>query len=129
MEKTTEPGTVRVGAYFNASEFKVSDAAHLPGLGALALFMLDPLRKRFGPATIHSGYRSASYNSKVGGAPDSRHVYDRHPLTPAADVSFANGTPSQWSKLARELAFIYGFGGVGTYGTHVHVDLGPRRVW
>jgi zinc D-Ala-D-Ala carboxypeptidase len=119
----------RVGAFFTAGEFGTSDVDHLPGLGALCMMFLDPLRLCFGAATIHSGFRSAQKNAAVGGAKQSRHLYDDRPLTPAADVSFELGTPSEWSKVARDLAFGYGLGGIGTYATHLHVDLGPRRIW
>jgi len=130
MTKTATPkAELRVGAHFVAGEFGTSDPAHFPGIGALCALFLDELRARFGACTVHSGYRDATRNAKVGGAPDSRHVYDKRPLTPAVDVSFAKGTPGEWSKAARELAFAHGRGGVGTYATHLHIDLGPRRIW
>lgn len=119
----------RVGVHFTAGEFGTGNADHLPGLGALCALFLDPMRQAFGPCTVHSGYRSAARNKAVGGAPESHHVYEKRPFAVAADVSFARGTPNEWGKRARELAYQHGRGGVGTYATHVHVDLGPRRTW
>lgn len=122
-------GKVDVGRYFSAAELDVQELAHLPGVGALCAMFLDPMREQFGTCTVHSGYRSKAKNAAVAGAPQSHHLYDERELSPAADVSFARGTPIQWAKFARELAFKYGRGGVGTYPTHVHVDLGRRRTW
>ena len=122
-------GMIRVGDFFVAREFGAVEPYELPGLGALCALFLDPLRVKFGRCTVHSGKRSEVKNAEVGGAPQSRHLYHRFPLSPAADVTFLAGTPAEWARYARALANGYGRGGVGRYSGHVHVDVGPRRDW
>jgi zinc D-Ala-D-Ala carboxypeptidase len=45
---------------------------HLRNLCAL---VLEPLRDRYGPLHINSGYRSREVNKRIGGASDSAHLY------------------------------------------------------
>jgi len=49
-------------------------AEHLAALTALCSTLLEPVRLRFGPVSIHSGYRSAAVNAKIGGSPTSQHM-------------------------------------------------------
>ena len=41
---------------------------------ALCNFVLEPVRRNFGPVVIHSGYRSPLVNERLGGASASQHV-------------------------------------------------------
>jgi zinc D-Ala-D-Ala carboxypeptidase len=41
----------------------------------LCVLVLEPLRARFGPLHVNSGYRSRAVNSCIGGASDSAHLY------------------------------------------------------
>ena len=52
-------------------------------LGRLVAIVLQPLRNRFGPIVIHSGYRPPALNAAVGGANHSTHTNGR-----GADISF-----------------------------------------
>ena len=52
----------------------VPTAEHLVALTALCSTLLEPVRARFGPVAIHSGYRSAAVNAKIGGSPTSQHM-------------------------------------------------------
>lgn len=114
----------RLGVYFDSREFACKDgtpapASSHPELRDLCRKYLDPMRRRFGPATVHSGYRTAGHNRSVGGAVESFHRYDlsgRYGV--AADVTFRTGSPSQWAAAAEQLQA----GGVGRYATFVHVD-------
>jgi hypothetical protein len=40
----------------------------------LCLFILEPIRKRYGPVRILSGKRSRALNEAVGGRPESQHL-------------------------------------------------------
>lgn len=72
---------------------------------------------------ITSGYRSPTFNRRVGGASHSRHT-----TCEAADIQVAG--VSKW-ELARYLRSMPGRGGIGTYchTQSVHVDIGSERDW
>ena len=115
---------------FNVSEFdchngqKVKRRDH-DGLQYLCRQFLEPLRARFGPVHINSGYRPQAYNASIGGASRSYHNYDIHSNDQAADVTCARGTPKEWH------AFLAGIrrkkrggkGGLGLYSNFVHIDI------
>jgi hypothetical protein len=87
----------------------------------------EPLRKKFGPVHINSGYRPTAYNASVGGEPNSVHIYDypgRNFRAVAVDVTCANGSPSEW------YAFTAGKAdGRGSYATFHHADNRSRIGW
>lgn len=84
----------------------------------LAVSYLEPLRQRFGPVQVVSGYRTVAYNRRVGGAPNSFHIYRRAREGAAADVRCARGRPADWYAMLNRL----GAPGLGRYVDHVHVD-------
>lgn len=121
MSKHTS--ATRVGRYFVLGEFAqrgglLPPRSHVAPIRQLCSAYLDPLRERFGPVTVHSGYRTEMRNFAVGGAPLSFHRYDIHPAAAAADVSCATGTPELWHAFLARLDP----GGLGLYASHVHVD-------
>lgn len=148
----------RISDHFVIEEFDCRDGTPVPptairGLVLWARVWGEPLRAAFGPVRVTSGYRTAVYNRRVGGAPNSFHVYDLHrderimsavrlpgvgttqPV--AADVVPARGGPAAWEawakKRMRSAAWILG-GGRGaaegyTRQGFVHLDTGPRRTW
>ncbi len=67
---------------FSSEEFEVTSTGlpnklsekHTLRIAALCTALLQPIRDRFGPVTITSGYRSPDVNAKVGGASSSQHV-------------------------------------------------------
>jgi zinc D-Ala-D-Ala carboxypeptidase len=75
---------------------------HLVDAGrALATTLLEPIRERFGPIIIHSGYRCPALNKAIGGAPTSQHqrfeAADFHaaaaPLRQVFDWLWTSGLP------------------------------------
>ena len=46
----------------------------IAALTALCTTLLEPVRNRFGPVSIHSGFRSAAVNAKIGGSKTSQHM-------------------------------------------------------
>lgn len=60
----------------NTPSEKVQNNLHI-----LVANVLQPLRDKFGPVTINSGYRSPAVNTAVGGSP-----YSDHCLGMAADI-------------------------------------------
>lgn len=83
---------------------------------------LQRLRTLIGkPLIINSGYRSAAYNKKVGGAPKSQHL-----LGKAFDIRITKDVSRE---TIHKFAHGAGFNGIGDYDTFVHVDTGPQRYW
>jgi len=84
----------------------------ITALTALCAHVLEPVRMRFGPVAITSGYRSPIVNKAVGGAKTSQHTFGE-----AADFTVpgvANLTVAQW--IQRSLHYdqlIYEFGEAG----------------
>jgi uncharacterized protein YcbK (DUF882 family) len=75
---------------------------------------------------VHSGYRTNSYNRKVGGATASYHVYPAHDSNDqAVDFSCAKGSPREWHTFLCGLRRNKrnGRGGLGLYSTFVHCDI------
>lgn len=79
---------------------------------------------------VISGYRTPEYNRAIGGASRSRHMTGE-----AADVQayiIATGapvSPGTVQSAAFALQAQGSIGGVGSYPTFTHVDVGPRRSW
>ena len=84
---------------------------------------LQELRDTLGfTLLITSGYRCATYNKKIGGALDSRHIYGD-----AADISTLGLTGMQkidLIKVARSL----GFTGFGMHPAFQHLDTRPGAI-
>ena len=119
----------RLSPHFHLAEFATNSGILPPpdcveALRRLCVVYLEPVRKRYGVCRVTSGYRTEAHNRAVGGAKNSRHVYDRHPTSPAADVRFASGTPVEWARALDKL----GVGGLGVYRSHVHVDARASRA-
>lgn len=104
--------------HFNAAEFRCRDGSYREPACRL-LCVLEAIRAIAGkPLPIVSGYRSPSWNAKVGGAANSLHL-----VAQAADIP-----PGFVDEAGARRA---GAGGVGLDrdGWAVHVDVGPARVW
>lgn len=72
----------------------------------LCSFLLEPIRAKFGPVKVTSGYRGGPFNAAVSGAPRSNHLgYD---FVVAADIQVP-GTPLEevfdWIRLESGLRF------------------------
>lgn len=127
------PADPRVlSAHFHAREFACKDGRQvpkiaLPALDRLADRVLEPMRAKFGPCHVLSGYRPADYNRRIGGATFSQHIYELTPSSVAADLTFAKGTPTEWYREADRILNRLGYGGAGHYprSGFVHVDNRP----
>lgn len=90
----------------------------------MLMWNLEGLRAKLGDQPIHinSGIRSVPYNTQIGGASDSMHMYGL-----AADISVRNKTPREVAEGAAQC----GFSGIFVYPGHCHVDLRARigRPW
>jgi hypothetical protein len=120
---------------FSYAEFACKDGTPVPrsaykGLDHLCQNYLEPMRKKFGAIYITSGYRHQAYNSAIGGASASVHIYDysgRDGSAVAADIVCQTGTPSQWADYAASL----GAAGIGSYprSGFTHIDNRDRMGW
>ena len=118
---------------FSASEFACHDGSATPArvMGNLRVLaqQLEILKEALGGANIHvnSGYRSPRYNSSVGGAENSQHLYGQ-----AADIVVSGYSPRQVGdaieRLIREGKMRQG--GLGRYSTFIHYDTrGSKARW
>lgn len=123
-------------AYFHVAEFGSHDGSPYPEawedrLQALCS-QLDSIRSDWGgPLRVVSGYRSPSWNVRVGGAPHSWHVEGLaadiapfcRPGAMGANVADLHGRILRMLGAGR-LPLV---GGIGNYpGRWVHIDVRPR---
>ena len=89
---------------------------------------LQVIRDEIGKSIhVNSGYRSPSYNKKIGGATRSQHL-----LGNAADLRVNGMKPSELHKVILRLIKEKKIseGGVGLYRTFVHYDIrGTKARW
>lgn len=94
----------------------------------LTIQVLDRLRDVLGaPITIVSAYRNATYNERVGGAPDSLHLqFNALEFHASGDTG-----PADWAAALKDMRENGDFkGGIGVYSTCVDVDTrGYNADW
>jgi uncharacterized protein YcbK (DUF882 family) len=88
---------------------------------------LEVIRAELGgkSVTILSGYRDPKYNSAIGGAKYSQHMFGR-----AADIKVAGVGAAKVQIAVRKLykAGAIKIGGLGSYLTFTHVDIRPSAT-
>ncbi len=131
MATVAAPTRLRLSPHFTIEEFDCHCGTHvpkaaIPALKELCEHVLEPMRAKYGPCTVLSGYRTVKHNVKIGGAKFSQHIYELTPESVAADLVFRLGTPADWARFADQL----GAGGVGRYDASgfVHCDNRPGRA-
>lgn len=118
-------GNSKLSKNFKVKEFQSRDGADRVVIDDDLVGLLQRVRDHFGqPVNITSGFRTATYNAKVGGTTSSYHTRGR-----AADIQVRGVNPG---KVAMYLESI-GAPGIGLY-THgngfVHVDTrGTKYRW
>ena len=120
---------VKLSTHFNSSEFDCH------GSGCCSQTIINPqlvkylqqIRDHFNaPITITSAYRCPTHNSRIGGAPGSRHSKGD-----AADIVVKGRTPREVAKYAESI----GIKGIGLYetsadGYFVHIDTrSTKSFW
>jgi uncharacterized protein YcbK (DUF882 family) len=115
---------------FNRSEFDCNDGSVMPKEVLLNIQklanQLQVLRDCLGVTiTVNSGYRSPSYNKKIGGVSNSQHVIGK-----AADITAKGYTPAQVYARIEELIKSGDMlqGGLGSYSTFTHYDIRKTRA-
>lgn len=132
----------KISRHFGYREFFCRDGMPfptraIPHLEWYCKNVLEPMRERFGPATVSGPYRHYWYNRRVvKGASLSFHVWDRYVdgtasgSALACDLSFARGTPKEWADYAASILRRFGRGGgIGVYNRSrfTHVDSRRQR--
>lgn len=115
-------GEKQISKNFKVKEFRCKDGSNtiLIDVDFVKNF-LQLIRDHFGAAvTINSGYRTASYNTKIGGAKSSYHMKGQ-----AFDIVVKDKTPLEVAKYAQ----ILGIKGIIQYNTFVHLDSRTTRYW
>ena len=95
--------------------------------------ILEPIRTKFGPVRVHDGYRDPGHNTRVGGKPDSFHLFEWGRAAVDIDAQYvAVQDLFDWLRLESKLPFdkvIMESNSRGTPATvHIQVDrLNPPR--
>lgn len=114
-------GNTYLSANFRVREFACNDGSDTVLISDELVTLLQKIRDHFGRATvINSGYRTDSYNQKIGGAAKSQHV-----LGTAADIVVSGVDPLAVAQYAEFL--MPESGGIGVYQTFTHVDVRSTR--
>lgn len=109
-----------ISPHFSIGEMACKDGSDEVLYSTELMSMLEKLRD-YGGFTVHinSGYRSPSYNRKIGGASKSQHT-----LGTAADIVVKKDGKTVSSKLICCLCQTIGFKGIAYIsGSAVHVDM------
>lgn len=102
---------------FKVSEFACRDGTDTIYIDLRLVHILQQIRDYFGkPVTVNSGYRTQTFNKKVGGVANSQHCKGT-----AADISISGVAPSKVAAYAEKL--MPDTGGIGRYSTFTHVDV------
>lgn len=114
-----ENGDTYLTEHFKVSEFACNDGSDKILIDNDILSILERFREYVeGAVTINSAYRTSSYNSKVGGASSSYHLYGR-----AFDIPFKSSYKNLTS-VSKMCDFFNTLGvkGIIQYSTFVHID-------
>ena len=108
-------GNTKISANFTVKEFKCKDGSDKILIDTeFVKDKVQKIRDYFkAPVTINSGYRTAAYNKKVGGATNSYHVKGQ-----AFDIVVKGKTPAEVAAYAYQIGIL----GIIQYNTFIHVD-------
>ncbi|NBH24645.1 DUF882 domain-containing protein [Lachnospiraceae bacterium] len=115
-------GNTYISRNFKVSEFRCKDGSDKILIDVDFVHnKLQAIRDHFGaPVTVNSGYRTESYNKKVGGAKKSHHMKGQ-----AFDIVVKGHTPAEVARYAQSLDVK----GIIQYNSFVHVDSREVRYW
>lgn len=120
----SKDGNTKVSDNFKVKEFKCKDGSDVVLISPELVTILQKIRYHYGKAVhINSGYRTPTYNKKVGGATHSQHCYGM-----ACDIRVNGVKPGDLADYIETL--MPGWGGIGIYKNFVHVDVrGKKSRW
>jgi uncharacterized protein YcbK (DUF882 family) len=111
---------------FNKHNFPLTETIlrNIQELAKNLQVLRDEVKK---PIKITSGFRDSSFNKKIGGASQSRHITGQ-----AADLKIEGYTPKQVAAIIEKLIASGKMkqGGLGIYSTWIHYDVrGTAARW
>ena len=114
-------GNTYLAENFKVKEFACNDGSDTVLISDDLVELLQKIRDHFGVAVvINSGYRTSTYNKKVGGATNSQHVKGT-----AADIVVKGVDPLTVGQYVEYI--MPDHGGIGVYQTFTHVDVRSNR--
>lgn len=114
-------GNMNITTNFKVKEFACKDGSDVVIVSLKLVDILQKVRNHFGKAVIvNSGYRTPSYNKRIGGAAYSQHMYGT-----AADIRVNGVKPKEVAAYVETL--LQGTGGIGIYSNFVHVDVRTKK--
>lgn len=114
-------GDLKLSKNFQVKEFACNDGTDLVLIDTKIVEHLQAIRDYFKlPINIHSGYRTKTYDKKVGGKGTGYHTKGM-----AVDFSIEGVEPLTIGLYALEL--FNNTGGIEIGDTYVHIDTAPRR--
>ena len=110
----------RLSKHFKAKEFQCKDKTEGLLIAKELLEVLEKIRSNFNaPVIINSGYRTPSWNAKIGGAPNSYHCKGM-----AADIVVKGHSSREVAKYADS---IMEQGAVIRYTNFTHIDVREEK--
>lgn len=109
-----------ISEHFKASEFQCKDGSEEFLIADRLIDTLEAIRNHFkAPVIINSGYRTPSWNNKIGGSPNSYHCKGM-----AADIVVKGHTSKEVAEYASK---IMEAGGVIRYTNFTHIDVRENK--
>lgn len=115
-------GNKKLSTNFKLKEFACKDGSDTVFVAPELVEVVQKIRDYFGkPVHINSGYRTDSYNKKIGGATYSQHMYGV-----AVDIHINGVKPRKIAEYVETL--LPDKGGIGIYKNFVHVDVREQKT-
>lgn len=123
---------MKLSPHFRLAEFLRSETAARRGIdnappehvvNSLAILcdeLLEPIRERFGPVQITSGYRSPELNRAVGGSSGSQHIKGE-----AADLVVPGRSAFEVCEIIRDELDLPFHQLIHEFGDWVHISMAP----
>lgn len=109
-----------VTKHFKRKEFSCKCGCGLDAVDIELVNILERIRNHFNvPVIINSACRCAKHNQEIGGAKNSQHL-----LCKAADFEVLGVNPYTVQEYLKNWK-----GGLGSYNSFTHVDVGQERRW
>lgn len=110
-------GNIKITNHFKVREFACMDGCPIVCISLDLVDALEDIRTIAKCSIIvNSGYRTYSHNKKVGGAPNSMHIYGL-----AADIRPGDGNVKRLYDICA--TYLKGEHGLGKYNSFVHIDM------